>query len=199
MFGDLNDKQVEYVEDIYTSGTHLLSLINDLLDLAKVEAGKIELDLKQFDFPTALENTLTLVKERAHSHGITLDLDADKQINSFTGDERKLKQIMLNLLSNAVKFTPDGGQIRVKAIKTDGGAEISVSDSGAGISPEDQQIIFQEFHQVGDDSHKGEGTGLGLTLTKKLVELHGGRIWVKSEVGKGSIFSFTLSEGNDVR
>ncbi len=199
MFGNLNNKQAEYVEDIYTSGTHLLSLINDLLDLAKVEAGRIELDLKPFNLPAALANTLTLVKERAHNHGITLDMDVDKQLNSFMGDERKLKQIMLNLLSNAVKFTPDRGEIRITAMKADGDVHISVSDSGPGISPQDQEIIFQEFRQAGDDSRKSEGTGLGLTLTKKLVELHGGKIWVESEVGKGSTFSFTLSEGNDVR
>jgi signal transduction histidine kinase len=111
------------------------------------------------------------------------------------GDERKLKQIMLNLLSNAVKFTPDGGRIDLKAGPVDGGVQISVSDTGVGIKPEDQQAVFEEFCQVGDDSHKREGTGLGLTLTKKLVELHGGRIWLESEAGKGSTFTFTLSEG----
>jgi signal transduction histidine kinase len=194
MFGDLNEKQAEYVEDIYTSGNHLLSLINDLLDLAKVESGRIELDVKQFDLPTALENSITLLKERANRHGILIDLAIDERLSSFMGDERKLKQIMLNLLSNAVKFTPDGGRIGVKAGPVDGGVQISVSDTGVGIKPEDQQVIFEEFCQVGDDSHKREGTGLGLTLTKKLVELHGGRIWVESEVGKGSTFTFTLSE-----
>ena len=111
------------------------------------------------------------------------------------GDERKLKQIMLNLLSNAVKFTPDGGSIKVKAGPVDGGVQISVSDTGVGIRPEDQQVIFEEFRQVGDNSHKREGTGLGLTLTKRLVELQGGRMLVQSEAGKGSTFTFTLSEG----
>ena len=195
MFGDLNEKQAEYVEDIYTSGNHLLSLINDLLDLAKVESGRIELDVKQFDLPSALENSITLLRERANRHGILIDLAIDERLSSFMGDERKLKQIMLNLLSNAVKFTPDGGRISVKAGPVDGGVQISVSDTGVGIKPEDQQVIFEEFCQVGDDSHKREGTGLGLTLTKKLVELHGGRIWVESEAGKGSTFTFTLSEG----
>jgi signal transduction histidine kinase len=195
MFGDLNEKQAEYVEDIYTSGNHLLSLINDLLDLAKVESGRIELDVKQFDLPTALENSITLLKERANRHGILIDLAIDERLSSFKGDERKLKQIMLNLLSNAVKFTQDGGRIGVKAGPVDGGVQISVSDTGVGIKPEDQQVIFEEFRQVGDDSHKREGTGLGLTLTKTLVELHGGRIRVESEAGKGSTFTFTLSEG----
>lgn len=195
MFGDLNEKQAEYVDDIYTSGNHLLSLINDLLDLAKVESGRIELDLKVFHLPSALENSITLVQERANRHGITIDLAIDSQLNSFAGDERKLKQIMLNLLSNAVKFTPDGGRVAVKAGPVDSGVQISVSDTGVGIKPEDQQAIFEEFRQVGDDAHKHEGTGLGLTLTKKLVELHGGRIAVQSEVGKGSLFTFTLLEG----
>ncbi len=194
MFGDLNEKQAEYVEDIYTSGNHLLSLINDLLDLAKVESGRIELDVKQFDLPSALKNSITLVRERAARHGIFIDLAIDERLSSFTGDERKLKQIMLNLLSNAVKFTPDSGQISVKADPADSGVQISVSDTGIGIKPEEQQVIFEEFRQVGDESHKREGTGLGLTLTKKLVELHGGRISVKSEVGKGSTFTFTLLE-----
>jgi signal transduction histidine kinase len=194
MFGDLNEKQAEYVEDIYTSGNHLLSLINDLLDLAKVESGRIELDVKQFDLPAALENSITLLRERANRHGILIDLAIDEGLSSFMGDERKLKQIMINLLSNAVKYTADGGRIGVKAGPADGGVQISVSDTGVGIKPEDQQAIFEEFRQVGDDSHKREGTGLGLTLTKKLVELHGGRIRVESEVGKGSTFTFTLSE-----
>ena len=194
VFGDLNEKQAEYVEDIYTSGNHLLSLINDLLDLAKVEAGRIELDVKQFDLPSALENSITLVRERANRHGILIDLAIDERLSSFMGDERKLKQIMLNLLSNAVKFTPNGGRIGVKASPADGGVQISVSDTGVGIKLEDQQAVFEEFRQVGDDAHKREGTGLGLTLTKKLVELHGGRIRVESEIGKGSTFTFTLSE-----
>jgi len=194
MFGDLNEKQAEYVDDIYTSGNHLLSLINDLLDLAKVESGRIELDVKQFDLPSALENSIMLVRERANRHGILIDLAIDGRLGSFLGDERKLKQIMLNLLSNAVKFTPDGGRIDVKANPAGGGVQISVSDTGVGIKPEDQQAVFEEFRQVGDDSHKREGTGLGLTLTKKLVELHGGRIRVESKVGKGSTFTFTLSE-----
>jgi len=195
MFGELNEKQAEYVEDIYTSGNHLLSLINDLLDLAKVESGRIELDVKQFDLPSALDNSITLVRERANRHGIVIDLAVDCNLGSFMGDERKLKQIMLNLLSNAVKFTPDGGSINVKAGPVDGGLQISVTDTGVGIKPEDQQVIFDEFRQVGDESHKREGTGLGLTLTKRLVELHGGRMLVESEAGKGSTFTFTLAEG----
>jgi signal transduction histidine kinase len=193
LFGELNDKQAEYTSDILTSGQHLLSLINEILDLSKVEAGRMELELASFDLPLAIDNARTFVRERAVKHGITLDLDVDDQLSEYVGDERKIKQILLNLLSNAVKFTPEGGRISINAIKTDTGAEISVSDTGIGIPPAEQPMIFEEFRQVGGDyAHKKEGTGLGLTLAKKFVELHGGKIWVESEVGKGSTFTFTL-------
>jgi GAF domain-containing protein len=193
LFGELNDKQAEYTSDILTSGQHLLSLINEILDLSKVEAGRMELELAPFDLPLAIDNARTFVRERAVKHGITLDVDVDNRLGEYVGDERKIKQILLNLLSNAVKFTPEGGRITITASKTENGAEISVSDTGIGISSEDQPKIFEEFRQVGSDStHKVEGTGLGLTLAKKFVELHGGKIWVESEVGKGSTFTFTL-------
>ena len=195
MFGELNEKQAEYTEDILSSGRHLLSLINEILDLSKVEAGRMELELAKFDLPSALDNARTFVRERATRHGITLELSVDERLGDFVGDERKIKQILLNLLSNAVKFTPEGGRIDLKARQADGEVEISVSDTGIGISPEDQAKIFEEFRQVGSDyAHKVEGTGLGLTLAKKFVELHGGKIWVTSEVGKGSTFTFTLPE-----
>ena len=146
-----------------------------------------------FDLPLAIDNARTFVRERATKHGITLDVAVDERLGEFTGDERKIKQTLLNLLSNAVKFTPEGGRVGINAKRTDGAVEISVSDTGIGIAPEDQPKIFEEFRQVGSDyAHKSEGTGLGLTLAKKFVELHGGRIWVESEVGKGSKFSFTL-------
>ena len=197
LFGDLNEKQAEYTSDILTSGQHLLSLINEILDLSKVEAGRMELELAPFDLPLAIDNARTFVRERAVKHGITLDVDVDARLGEYVGDERKIKQILLNLLSNAVKFTPEGGRISIAANKTDNGAEISVSDTGIGIAPADQPKIFEEFRQVGSDStHKTEGTGLGLTLAKKVVELHGGKIWVESEVGKGSAFSFTLPTNN---
>ena len=138
---------------------------------------------------------LVLVRERASRRGISLALLVDEQIHGFVGDERKVKQILVNLLQNAVKFTPEGGRIDVKAALADGNAEISVSDTGIGIAPEDQAAIFEEFTPVGgDDVRKREGTGLGLTLAKKFVELHGGRIWVESAVGRGSTFSFTLPQ-----
>jgi signal transduction histidine kinase len=193
MFGELNDKQDEYLKDIYASGQHLLSLINDILDLSKIEAGRMELAAAPFHLPSALENAVTLVKERAGRHGIALELDIDRRLGEIVGDERKVKQVLLNLLSNAVKFTPEGGRISLKAGRTDGMVQIAVSDTGIGIAPEDQAAIFEEFRQVGsDESRKQEGTGLGLTLAKKFVELHGGRIWVESELGRGSSFTFTL-------
>jgi signal transduction histidine kinase len=196
LFGELNEKQAEYAEDILTSGRHLLSLINEILDLSKVEAGRMELEAATFDLPLAIENARTFVRERATKHGITLDVDVDERLGDFLGDERKIKQILLNLLSNAVKFTPEGGRIGIKAKRADGSVEISVSDTGIGIAPEDQARIFEEFRQVGgENAKKIEGTGLGLTLAKKFVELHGGKIWVESEVGKGSTFTFTLPIG----
>jgi GAF domain-containing protein/anti-sigma regulatory factor (Ser/Thr protein kinase) len=193
LFGELNDKQAEYTEDILSSGRHLLSLINEILDLSKVEAGRMDLEMAAFDLPLAIDNARTFVRERATKHGITLDVDVDERLGEFVGDERKIKQILLNLLSNAVKFTPERGRIGISARQVDGSVEISVSDTGIGIAPEDQPKVFEEFRQVGTDyAHKGEGTGLGLTLAKKFVELHGGRIWVESEVGRGSTFTFTL-------
>jgi signal transduction histidine kinase len=193
LFGELNEKQAEYTDDILSSGRHLLSLINEILDLSKVEAGRMELELTTFDLPLAVDNARTFVRERATRHSIALDVTVDDRLGEFVGDERKIKQILLNLLSNAVKFTPEGGRIGINARQADGSVEISVIDSGIGIAPEDQPKIFEEFRQVGSDyAHKGEGTGLGLTLAKKFVELHGGRIWVESEVGKGSKFTFTL-------
>jgi signal transduction histidine kinase len=196
MFGELNDKQDEYLKDIYASGQHLLSLINDILDLSKIEAGRMELAPAPFHLPIALENAVTLVRERAARHGITLELDLDPRLGELVGDERKVKQVLLNLLSNAVKFTPEGGRMSLKAVLTNGLVEISVSDTGIGIAPEDQAAIFEEFRQVGsDETRKQEGTGLGLTLAKKFVELHGGRLWVESELGRGSTFTFTLPVG----
>jgi GAF domain-containing protein len=195
MFGELNDKQNEYVGDIFSSGRHLLSLINDILDLAKIEAGRMELEVAKFDLPSALENALILVRERVTRRGIKLEPMIDEKLGEFVGDERKIKQILLNLLSNAVKFTPEGGKIQVKAIRGEEAAIISVADTGIGIARNDQDAIFEAFRQVGSDyTRKHEGTGLGLSLTKKFVEMHGGKIWVDSDVGKGATFTFTLPE-----
>jgi GAF domain-containing protein len=192
MFGELNEKQEEYLKDIYASGQHLLSLINDILDLSKIEAGRMELELTDFDLPQAIDNALTLVRERAGRRGIALEHSVDERLGEIRGDERKVKQVLLNLLSNALKFTPEGGRVEVRAGMVDSMAEISVTDTGVGIAPEDQGAIFEEFRQVGTAEKKAEGTGLGLTLCRKFVELHGGRIWVKSQVGMGSTFTFRL-------
>jgi signal transduction histidine kinase len=193
MFGELNDKQAEYIDDIHSSGKHLLSLINDILDLSKIEAGRMELELAEFSLPDMLQTTLVLLRERAANHNIALGLEVAPELGNTRADERKLKQVMLNLLSNAVKFTPDGGSVAVRAISDGGTVEISVTDTGIGIAPEDQASVFEEFKQVGSDSaRKAEGTGLGLALTKKFVELHGGTLRLESTLGKGSTFTFTL-------
>jgi len=193
MFGEINPKQEEYLQDILTSGRHLLSLINDILDLAKIEAGRMELEVTDFHLPQAIDNAITLIRERAARRAIALAVDVDPRLGEIKGDERKVKQVLLNLLSNAVKFTPEGGRVSVQAGLADGFAEISVTDTGVGIAPEDHGAVFEEFRQVGSDyAKKHEGTGLGLTLSRRFVELHGGKIWVKSEVGQGATFTFTL-------
>jgi GAF domain-containing protein len=192
MFGELNEKQEEYLKDIYASGQHLLSLINDILDLSKIEAGRMELELTDFHLPEAISNALTLVRGRAGRRDIALNQAVDQQLGQIRGDERKIKQVLLNLLSNALKFTPEGGRVDVRASVVDGMAQVSVTDTGVGIAPEDQEAVFEEFRQVGTADKKVEGTGLGLTLSRKFIELHGGKIWVKSQVGVGSTFTFTL-------
>jgi signal transduction histidine kinase len=191
MFGELSDKQLEYLNDIHDSGRHLLSLINDILDLSKVEAGRMELDVSSFQASSALQSASALVHERAHRKGIRLALDVDPALGEVRADERKFKQILLNLLSNAIKFTPDGGRIGVAARLNGAGLEVAVSDSGIGIAPEEQDTVFEEFRQVGPHA---EGTGLGLALTKRFVELHGGTIRVESAPGQGATFTFTLPQ-----
>ena len=192
MFGPLNEKQREYQQDVLSSGRHLLSLINDILDLAKIEAGRVELELSEFSLQAALENGMTMIRERAARHGIRVDLDVDG-VDRVLADERKVKQIVFNLLSNAVKFTGDGGRVDVRASRKDGEIHVAVRDTGIGIDEADRDRIFQEFQQAGRDPERSrEGTGLGLALTKRYVELHGGRIWVESEVGRGSTFTFAL-------
>ncbi len=193
MFGELNDKQADYLNDIHSSGQHLLSLINDILDLSKIEAGRMELEVTEFDVGAALSNAMTLLRERALRHSIALSVDADPQLGTIRADERKFKQILLNLLTNAVKFTAEGGRVDVRARMTDGTLEVAVSDTGIGIAKEDQDAVFEEFRQVGlPGSTKQEGTGLGLALAKRFVELHGGRMSLESTPGKGSTFAFTL-------
>ena len=193
LFGDLGAKQEEYLKNILDSGRHLLSLINDILDLSKVEAGRMELELDHFSLAETLENGVTMIRERAGRHGIALNLDRDPAVDVIEADERKVKQILFNLLSNAVKFTPDGGQVGIKAGMDHGEVQVTVWDTGIGIARDDQERIFEEFRQVGGtDGQKREGTGLGLALAKRFVELHSGRIWVESAIGRGSRFTFTL-------
>ena len=198
MFGELTDKQEEYLNDILSSGRHLLSLINDILDLSKIEAGRMELEVTDFNLPVAIDNALTLVHERAARRGLTLTQDVDERLGDFRGDERKIKQVLLNLLSNAIKFTPEGGKVQVRAELKGEVVEIAVADTGVGIAPEDQELVFEEFRQVGTDvAKKHEGTGLGLALSRRFVELHGGNLWLESEVGVGSTFTFALPVRRD--
>ncbi len=192
MFGELNEKQDEYLKDIHGSGQHLLSLINDILDLSKIEAGRMELERSEFDLPSAIESALILVRERASRREIGLGSAIDERLGAIDGDERKVKQVLLNLLSNALKFTPEGGRIDVRVRLVDHVAEVSVADTGIGIAPADQDAVFEEFRQVGTADKKAEGTGLGLALSRKFIELHGGKIWVESQLGAGSTFTFTL-------
>jgi signal transduction histidine kinase len=192
MFGEINEKQAEYLEDILSSGHHLLSLINDVLDLSKIEAGQVELESAPFSLREALERGVVMVRERATEDGVHVLLDADGDVDVVEGDERRVRQVIFNLLSNAVKFTPAGGAVDVSAARVDGEVRIAVADTGPGLAREDHERIFEEFQQTESGVAQREGTGLGLALSKRLVELHGGRIWVESEVGKGSTFTFTL-------
>jgi signal transduction histidine kinase len=190
-YGTLNEKQRDYLQDVLTSGQHLLLLINDILDISKVEAGRMELELSTFSLAEALQSGVTIVRERATLHRITLSVTCDEGLEMIQGDARKIRQVIFNLLANAVKFTPDGGRVEVTARALDGEARVSVRDTGVGIAPEEQAHLFEEFRQT--TSARGrEGTGLGLALAKRLVDLHGGRIWVDSALGKGSTFTFTL-------
>ena len=192
LYGEINEKQAEYLDDILASARHLESLIDDVLDLSKVEAGRIDLQGVPFSLPAALERGVVMVREGATRGGVRISLSSDPGIDTVIGDERRVRQVLFNLLSNAVKFTPAGGTVDVAVTRLDGEVRISVSDSGPGIATEDQVRIFEEFQQAAAGKEQREGTGLGLALSKRLVELHGGRIWVESEPGKGSRFVFTL-------
>jgi signal transduction histidine kinase len=192
MFGPINEKQEEYLDDILSSGNHLLSLINDVLDLSKVEAGQVELEVASFSLREALERGVVMVREPATKHDVRLSLELAPGIDLVEGDERRLRQVIFNLLSNAVKFTPEGGEVVVATASRDHEVLISVTDTGPGIPLDDHERIFEEFQQTNVGVQQREGTGLGLALSKRFVELHGGRIWVESEPGHGSRFVFTL-------
>ena len=193
MFGELNGRQDEYVRDIRDSGRHLLELINEILDLSKVEAGQMEIDLEPVFLADLIEHGVAMVRERAASHAISLTCDIEPSLGMAQADERKLKQVILNLLTNAVKFTPDGGSVTVQARRAGDGAQVSVRDTGIGIAEEEKDRIFEAFQRGGRAARTStEGTGLGLTLSKRIVDLHGGRLWMESELGVGSTFSFAI-------
>jgi signal transduction histidine kinase len=196
MFGDVNEKQAEYLADIHGSGKHLLSLINDILDLSKIEAGRMDLELARFSVPDVLQSTVSLLRERAGRGEVALTLACDAQVHEWVADERKFRQILLNLLSNAIKFTPPGGSVRIEALAIGHALQVSVKDNGIGVRAEDREVVFEEFRQAsGNHLAKAEGTGLGLALTRRLVELHGGTITLDSGLGKGSTFVFRLPAG----
>jgi signal transduction histidine kinase/CheY-like chemotaxis protein len=200
MFGALNERQDEYVRDIRNSGHHLLELINEILDLSKVEAGQMELDVSAVSVDDLIAHGLSMVRERASRHGITLECDADPALGTVEGDELKLTQVVLNLLSNAVKFTPDGGSVKISARRAGGEAQISVCDTGIGIAEAEQEHIFEAFQRGGRAARTStEGTGLGLTLSKRIIDLHGGRLWMESKPGAGSTFSFAIPLAREPR
>ena len=194
----MNTDQLTFVDQIRNAGEHLLQLINDILDLAKIESGKLDLVLQPVQPGTLIRNSISMIKDKALKHSISLKLQVDDELEDITihADEIKLKQIMFNLLSNALKFTPDGGNVTVRAHKESGNLVVSVADTGIGILSDDFEKVFGAFEQV-DSSHsrRQQGTGLGLALTRRLVEMHGGMIRVESEgPGKGSMFTFTIPE-----
>ncbi len=190
-FGDLTERQAEYLRDILSSGKHQLAVINDVLDLSKVEAGRLELERSTFSVSRTVSDAVAFVRARATQRGIALSEQLDPELGDIDADPRKVKQVLVNLLSNAVKFTPDGGRVAVKGSRLNDEITVAVSDTGVGIAPDDLRLIFKEFGQTA--SARGhEGTGLGLALAKRLIELHGGRIWAESTPGQGSTFTIAL-------
>jgi signal transduction histidine kinase/ActR/RegA family two-component response regulator len=192
MFGDINERQEDYLRDIHNSGKHLLELLNEILDLSKVEAGQMELEFTSLDVPAALEYAASMLRERATAHSIDLRVELGERVGAVQADELRFKQVVLNLVSNAVKFTPDGGSVVIRAVEIDTDLHVSVTDTGVGIPLEDRERIFESFQQGGRGPSREEGTGLGLTLSRRIVELLGGRMWLASEVGAGSTFGFSI-------
>ncbi|CAN5228957.1 hypothetical protein BH11ACT6_BH11ACT6_57710 [soil metagenome] len=192
MFGEINDRQDEYLRDIWNSGKHLLELLNEILDLSKVEAGQMVLEPSIFTVGTALEYTLAMVRERAASHAIAVTMDVASDVGTVEADELRFKQVVLNLMSNAVKFTPDGGRVSIQALRNESELVVTVTDTGIGVPLEDQERIFESFQQGRRGASKEEGTGLGLTLSRRIVGLFGGRMWLESAPGEGSTFGFSI-------
>ena len=192
MFGDLTDRQDEYLRDIHSSGRHLLALLNDILDLSKVEAGQMVLDITSVDIRTLLDGCVGFVRERAQRHGLTVTVDVADDAAQVEGDDLRLRQVVLNLLTNAVKFTPDGGRVSVRAYRDGDEVAITVTDTGVGVPEADRDRIFESFQQGGRAPGTQEGTGLGLTLTRRIVHLHHGRMWLTSTEGQGSTFGFAI-------
>jgi signal transduction histidine kinase len=191
MFGELNERQLAYVNDVLEAARHLLSLINDLLDLAKIEAGRLELELSQVALPDLLRGAASMHAEQASRSGVELSLHTEPAEITITADKRRVRQIVFNLLSNAVKFTPAGGRVEISARAENGQVEIAIIDTGPGIAPEELETIFEEFEQTAEGK-QAEGTGLGLPLSRKLAELHGGHLRAESTPGQGSTFRLAL-------
>jgi signal transduction histidine kinase len=192
MFGEINERQEEYLRDIRNAGRHLLELINDILDLSKVEAGHMVLQPSTFEVGSVLESASAMLRERATQHAIALSVQIADDIDMIEADELQLKKVVLNLLSNAVKFTPDGGSVSINAWREGTELNVTVTDTGIGVAPEDQERIFESFQQGRRGAPKEEGTGLGLTLCRKIVALFGGRMWLESTPGVGSTFGFSV-------
>jgi signal transduction histidine kinase/ActR/RegA family two-component response regulator len=199
MFGEINERQEEYLRDINGSGKHLLELLNEILDLSKVEAGRMELEYSTFDLPPMLDGAVAMLRERAALHGITMEVEVGDGVDEVYADELRLKQVLLNLITNAVKFTGDGGTVVVRAVREGAEIRITVTDTGVGVPEADRERIFESFQQGGRGSSREEGTGLGLTLSRRIVELLGGHMWLESEVGRGSTFGFAFPTGDRER
>jgi signal transduction histidine kinase/CheY-like chemotaxis protein len=197
MFGDLNERQEEYLRDIHGSGRHLLELLNEILDLSKVEAGRMELEYATVDLTTLLEETASLLRERAAARGVGLVVEVAPGADEVYADRLRLKQVLVNLVGNAVKFTEHGGSVTLRAATDGSDLTVTVTDTGIGVPPEDRDRIFESFQQGGRGPAQEEGTGLGLTLSRRIVELLGGRMWLDSEVGVGSTFGFSLPAHTD--
>jgi signal transduction histidine kinase len=199
-FGDLNPKQTDYVRNINNSGQHLLDLINDILDISKIEAGQFELNKSTFELTKVFKLVISILEVRLKKKNIDFSADGFEGLGAIYADERAVRQILLNILTNAIKFTPNGGSVMLKANYHNQDLKVSVSDTGIGIAKKDQAAVFEEFRQVNSSATKNqEGTGLGLSIVKRLIEMHGGHILLESELGKGSTFTFNIpSEGREI-